>query len=77
MNYRYCLAPGIRLMETKKVLFCQDFSTLEEAIRLVKVLYELSGQESINDLLFLLHEENKSEVQKTGKPKLVVKCVET
>ena len=64
-------------METKKVIFCEDFGTLEEAIRLVKELYELSGQESINDLLFLLHEENKNEVQKTGKPKLVVKCVET
>jgi len=63
-------------MEAKKIVFCMDFVTLETAIQLVAKAYGLSGQECINDLLFLLYEENKSEVAKTGKPKLIVKSVE-
>ncbi len=64
-------------METRKIVFCCDFGTLKEGIEIVKLAYGLSGQETINDVIFLLHEENKAEIAASGKPKLALKIVET
>jgi hypothetical protein len=59
------------------VTFCCDFETLKQGIEIVKSAYELSGQETINDLVFLLHEENKTELTRCGKPKLALMLIET